>query len=737
MDEVSFGTEESDVGTPEEVGQRLTASDIKDRLIQDGDPMTLLMWPPNLFAFTSYILGLSGAYQLAVSPPADANWSAELKRWPPTIELMREFIREVDDLAVRAEVSALVERAAEMEQWMKDADLHKDLRERLWTYLVRECGQEWRTRLPETKYKFEPYCKAILRGKLPKTAGDKQPDQLNEKFDPQIPALLKACWLVFRRLCYDQPEAWDISFLLCNGDVGSDITPPPPNLKNRWLATVALLSMHAIADETCIGWGIVADDEDPLTIGFPDLMTLRDLYDKMKDEASPIEDRRSYFRQTFTKSAKITKSAAQRWAEQERLHKFGTLASINPYRGRVLPKRHTPDVGITLRSISSNLSFHRSAIEVVWSQEPIVAGKKSKRRSPLADRMSLRKMGTPDSESMTILLLPLPLEINSRAFKEWKDKEPVETLSDYGFFKYEPSRDQIAQMEGTITRALRKARQEVGTVDMVVLPEAALNDDKNLLWRIESQLQTPEAEYLDPVSFYVAGVAKTVVGKSFPQDNAVYFKSLEHIRGHAQFMTSRDLDEAGVKYFQNKHHRWQLNRPQLLQYGLTHQLAEKKKWWEAINVGKRRVSFINIGDRLTVCPLICEDLARQDPIADLIRHVGPSLVVTILMDGPQHKDRWSSRYAGILSEDPGSAVVALTSFGMVRRWSASYRPLSRIVALWNDSEGPRELELEQGAIGILLTVGVKLLREPIADGRLELRATSRLNLIDVIQIHGD
>jgi hypothetical protein len=86
---------------------------------------------------------------------------------------------------------------------------------------------------------------------------------------------------------------------------------------------------------------------------------------------------------------------------------------------------------------------------------------------------------------------------------------------------------------------------------------------------------------------------------------------------------------------------------------------------------------------------------------------------------------------------PGSAVVALTSFGMVRRWSASHRPLSRIVALWNDSDGPRELELASGASGILLTVGLKMQRKPIADGRLELRATSRLNLIDVVQINAD
>jgi hypothetical protein len=35
-------------------------------------------------------------------------------------------------------------------------------------------------------------------------------------------------------------------------------------------------------------------------------------------------------------------------------------------RCRVLPKRHNPVIGITLRSISSNLAFHQSPVDVVW-----------------------------------------------------------------------------------------------------------------------------------------------------------------------------------------------------------------------------------------------------------------------------------------------------------------------------------------------------------------------------------
>jgi hypothetical protein len=109
-------------------------------------------------------------------------------------------------------------------------------------------------------------------------------------------------------------------------------------------------------------------------------------------------------------------------------------------------------------------------------------------------------------------------------------------------------------------------------------------------------------------------------------------------------------------------------------------------------------------------------------------------VVAILMDGPQLRDRWPARYAGILSEDPGSAVLTLTSIGMVRRWSAPYRQLSNSVALWSDENGPRELELAADATGILLSVRVSSRREAVADGRLELHATSRLELKDVVQV---
>jgi hypothetical protein len=66
--------------------------------------------------------------------------------------------------------------------------------------------------------------------------------------------------------------------------------------------------------------------------------------------------------------------------------------------------------------------------------------------------------------------------------------------------------------------------------------------------------------------------------------------------------------------------------------------------------------------------LICADLARQDPAADLIRAVGPNLLIALLMDGPQLSHRWPARYAAVPAEDPGTSVQTLTSLGMAERF---------------------------------------------------------------------
>src|SRR5262249_10476856 len=118
-----------------------------------------------------------------------------------------------------------------------------------------------------------------------------------------------------------------------------------------------------------------------------------------------------------------------------------------------------------------------------------------------------------------------------------------------------------------------------------------------------------------------------------------------------------------------------------------------------------------------VC-LVCEDLAQIDNVVEVIRSVGPNGVLTPLLDGPQLSSRWAARYASVLADDPGSTVLTLTSFGMVQRSRPKDRDASPVVALWKDPvRGLREIKLENGAKGVLLTLCGSRTARRSTDGR--------------------
>src|SRR5690606_37291025 len=120
----------------------------------------------------------------------------------------------------------------------------------------------------------------------------------------------------------------------------------------------------------------------------------------------------------------------------------------------------------------------------------------------------------------------------------------------------------------------------------------------------------------------------------------------------------------------------------------------------------REVHFMAVNADTSLCCLICEDLARQDPVADLVRAVGPNLVIALLMDAPQLGFRWPGRYATVLAEDPGSSVLTVTSAGMVDLSRPRSGPRgSRSVGLWKDARSSFvELVLDGPAEGLLLNL---------------------------------
>lgn len=64
-------------------GRYITARDVAERLMPDLHMNEVLLWPPDLFAYTSYIMTMTSAYQLVVSPPSK-RISAGTKTPKPT-----------------------------------------------------------------------------------------------------------------------------------------------------------------------------------------------------------------------------------------------------------------------------------------------------------------------------------------------------------------------------------------------------------------------------------------------------------------------------------------------------------------------------------------------------------------------------------------------------------------------------------------------------------------------------
>jgi hypothetical protein len=155
-----------------------------------------------------------------------------------------------------------------------------------------------------------------------------------------------------------------------------------------------------------------------------------------------------------------------------------------------------------------------------------------------------------------------------------------------------------------------------------------------------------------------------------------------------------------------------------------------------VDVPRQSLQFLTLGEEITVVSLVCEDLAENDQVAEVIRAVGPTGVIAVLLDGPQLTSRWAARYASVLADDPGSAVLTLTSFGMVQRSRPGDLDPSTVVALWKDPQrGFREIPLEPGAQAVLLTSCGSPATRRTADGRWPVDTGTLIHDVAVHQIY--
>lgn len=525
-----------------------------------------LVWPPNLFAFTSVLFTQTGSYS----------------------------------------------RLTDIHVW--DEQSRQDHRDR-----VSEIASEWKKNLNRMRFDF------LISS---------NPARWIEHRD-SVPDAVRTSWNVLR----------DVMAKLGVGDI-QDMWG-----KDKGHLFISALELHAIVDETCVGWGIRLDE----------------------------------------KISEQPRRAAQ--AATAILRNRGTLATIHPDRARILPKRHTPKVGLSRRSISSNLAFHQSSVVVDWETD----GPK------LIEQQSLQRL-----MKLSILLLPWPRVIRGVDFKAVEESPSVGiSKNEDGLFTFAPTQTLGDELHSKLPKLIKEAEGEIGNIHLVVLPEGALR------WEELDALE----KHLGPnTAAYITGVRN---GPSGEKDFAGQRK-LEDGNFLCYGFRKKDNPEVWKRRPQRKHHRWRLDASQVTSYQLGGNLHPQYSWWENTPIGRRHASMINFGQELTICPLICEDLARQDPIADLIRSVGPSLVVALLLDGPQLKMRWSAKYASVLADDPGSSVLTLTSFGMVERHEVDGYDKSRVVALWSDHEGTRrEIALERNAEAIVLSLAVNTINAVTLDGRRE------------------
>lgn len=333
----------------------------------------------------------------------------------------------------------------------------------------------------------------------------------------------------------------------------------------------------------------------------------------------------------------------------------------------VQPKTNTPKVGCTLRSLSHHLALLPSTgvVATGWVYA-------APRNSPA---------------NLNVLLIPFPYSIDAGDFAPTLSR--VDPQNAYfcvkqGWLRNAGKKVSAAEIAKLLIGLIDAAQREADTVHALVLPELALDGaDIDKIARYLAA-KKPKLELL------IAGVLDKV--RANLTRNSAYMARL--------------LDgEVVQSWRQAKHHRWRLEANQIRRYHLGFVLDPEQIWWEQIDVSNRVCSFTVVRQGASIATLVCEDLARSDPVMPAINSIGPNLLVALLMDGPQWEKRWPGRYATVLADDPGTSVLTLTSIGMINRSTSPGQAPSRQIALWKQAgDIAQELTLPAGEHALLLSL---------------------------------
>ena len=407
----------------------------------------------------------------------------------------------------------------------------------------------------------------------------------------------------------------------------------------------AVLTLHAIADEACSGLGIALD---------------------------ALDETGSRYRARC----------------RELLARTGSLARVPSTFLRVLPKERTPASGTSSRSLSRYVCLLGPGVDVQRFKFPC------------------RRWGTgPRADHINFLLLPWPLRVRETDFRPLEESVHRMAREPYGLFEFAPAERLDLDL---VERVLLAAQDEVDSVDVVFLPESAV--DETEIVGLEALLDRYGVIAL------MAGVRQRSRQPGRLSGNWVHIGVNPRLVKGAPLLGASATEWFHVR--QNKHHRWSLDERQITQYHLGGALHPRVRWSEATEVPRKSLGVLEFGEGLTVVGVVCEDLAQIDQVAEIVRSIGPSAVYAPLLDGPQLNSRWAARYASVLADDPGSSVLTLTSFGMAQRSRPGSRAPSPIVALCKDPlRETREIALESGAEGVLMTMCLEQTMRRTSDGR--------------------
>ena len=391
----------------------------------------------------------------------------------------------------------------------------------------------------------------------------------------------------------------------------------------------------------------------------------------------------------------------------------------------IVPKAKTAAVGCALRNMSQNMALVPPVSEVKTTFETLT---------------NYKKPG-----AFNLLVIPFPFEVSNDIFVpsheekklgksannkwRWFDVNsvwiPKVLVSDDG-----PSLKTREDLIDKFIHIIFEAKRVSGEIHAIVFPELALDYAlyKQLAERINAHESLAEVEILISGT---TNAACPVGPNAFDIKKGNFACTAIFKEGSGKH--GEPKERFYITAAQHKHHRWKLNDEQIKNYNASHVLDPALDWWENINISTRTLHLWGFRERSILTTIICEDLARVDPAQKVIREVGPSLIVALLMDGPQMKKRWPGTYANTLSRDPGSSVLTVTSTGLMTGKEDGGRfEDQRIIALWAEKDQElREIKMKKNGVGVVLNLRSVETSTSTLDGRYQEKSAKSWTLSNV------